>query len=107
MTQPLSVEPRPPGNHGSQPADEVLRVASGTNPKDVASAIFHGVEQGRLIVLRAIGAGSVNQAVKAIAIARGHVALIGLDLYCNCGFVSVVGNQGDELNAIVFRIFTR
>jgi stage V sporulation protein SpoVS len=49
---------------------EVLKVASQSNPNSVAGAIAGALEEGGAVELHAIGAGAVNQTVKAIAIAR-------------------------------------
>ena len=59
------------------PEDGVLRVAATSNPQQLASAIAHAVYAGQAPRLRAIGAGAVNQAVKALAIASGYVAPTG------------------------------
>lgn len=85
-------------------AGEVLRVRNGTNPKDVAAAIYHAVmEDEDGIVVRAIGAGAVNTAVKALIIARVQIANTGRDMLFSSGFESVVGTSGDVVNAIIFR----
>lgn len=49
---------------------EILKVASRSNPNSVAGAIAGALEQDGVVELHAIGAGAVNQTVKAIAIAR-------------------------------------
>ena len=49
---------------------DVLRVASRSNPNSVAGAIAGALEEKGVVEVHAIGAGAVNQAVKAIAIAR-------------------------------------
>jgi stage V sporulation protein S len=49
---------------------KILKVASGSNPNSVSGAIAGALEQDVVVELHAIGAGAVNQAVKAIAIAR-------------------------------------
>jgi stage V sporulation protein S len=46
-------------------------------------------------MLRAIGAGAVNQAIKACAIARGYVAPRGIDLSIRPGFATVTMRDGD------------
>jgi stage V sporulation protein S len=80
-----------------------LRVSAGSNPQSVASAIAHAIYEKHEVKLRAVGAGAVNQAVKAIAIARGYVAPRGLDLTCKPGFTTVESRDG-EISAIVFAI---
>jgi len=80
-----------------------LRVSASSNPQSVASAIAHAVYEKHQVKLRAVGAGAVNQAVKAIAISRGYVAPRGLDLTCKPGFTTIESRDG-EISAIVFAI---
>lgn len=80
-----------------------LRVSAGSNPQSVASAIAHAVYDNRTVKLRAVGAGAVNQAVKAIAIARGYSAPRGLDLTCKPGFTTIESRDG-EISAIIFTV---
>jgi len=82
-----------------------LRVSAGSNPQSVASAIAHAIYDNRTVKLRAVGAGAVNQAVKALAIARGYVAPRGLDLTCKPGFATIESRDG-EISAIVFAVTT-
>lgn len=49
---------------------EILKVAATSNPNAVAGAIAGALESSGLVEAHAIGAGAVNQAIKAIAIAR-------------------------------------
>jgi stage V sporulation protein S len=83
--------------------EQILRVGAGSNPQSVASAIAHSVYETRGCKIRAVGAGAVNQAVKAIAIARGYVAPRGMDLSCIPGFTTIESRDG-EISAIVFAI---
>lgn len=88
----------------SEAKDEsLLRVGASSSPQMVASAIAHAVYENNGCKVRAVGAGAVNQAVKAIAIARGYAAPRGIDLVCVPGFASVESN-GDTISAIVFKI---
>lgn len=72
----------------------VLKVATNSSPSAVAGAIA-GIMRGGdpKVEIRAVGAGSVNQAVKAIAIARGYVAPNGIDLICIPAFMDGIINQ--------------
>jgi stage V sporulation protein S len=83
--------------------ENVLRVSAGSNPQAVASAIAHSVYETRSCKIRAVGAGAVNQAVKAIAIARGYTAPRGIDLACIPGFATIESHDG-TISAIVFSI---
>ena len=80
-----------------------LRVSASSNPQSVASAIAHAIYDKHEVKLRAVGAGAVNQAVKAIAISRGYVAPRGLDIVCKPGFTTIESRDG-EISAIVFAI---
>jgi stage V sporulation protein S len=78
---------------------EILKVSATSKPSAVAGAIA-GVmrEKGRAEV-QAIGAGAVNQAIKAVAIARGYLAPSGLDVVCIPSFTDVIIND-EERTAI-------
>ena len=78
---------------------QLLKAASGSKPNAIAGAIAGIVEQGETAVIQVIGAGAVNQAVKAIAIARGFVAPQGIDLVCRPAF-KVIEAEGEERTAI-------
>lgn len=80
-----------------------LRVSASSNPQSVASAIAHAIYEKHETKLRAVGAGAVNQAVKAIIIARGYVAPRGMNLICTPGFTTIESRDG-EISAIVFAI---
>jgi stage V sporulation protein S len=80
-----------------------LRVGAGSNPSSVASAVAHALYEKKQVTLRAVGAGAVNQAVKAMAIARGYIAIRGMDLTCKPGFTTIESRDG-EISAIVFII---
>lgn len=83
--------------------EPVLKVSASSNAQSVASAIAHAVYEHRRVVLRAIGAAAVNQAVKAVAIARGYVAPRGFDLTCRPGFTTVKGRD-DDISAITITV---
>ena len=68
---------------------EVLKISSKSNPNSVAGAIAGLVKESNKAEMQAIGAGALNQAVKAIAIARGFVAPSGVDLVCIPAFAEV------------------
>ena len=78
---------------------EVLKVSSKSKPSSVAGALANAFREKRSVEVQAIGAGSLNQAVKAIAIARGYVAPTGKDLVCIPAFSDVL-IEGEERTAI-------
>lgn len=87
--------------------DAILRVKNTSNPQSVASALSHAVYDNKKVTLRAIGAGAVNQAIKACAIARGFVAPRGIDLAIIPGFDTVKMGDGEELSAITLLVMVR
>lgn len=84
--------------------EAVLRVGASSSAPSLAAAISHAVYDGKKVVLRAIGAGAVNQAVKAVAIAQGFVGQRGLTLLMRPGFTTVKMNDGD-VSAIIMKVF--
>ncbi|HEX3566224.1 MAG TPA: stage V sporulation protein S, partial [Acidimicrobiales bacterium] len=56
---------------------EVLKVSSKSNPNSVAGAMAGVVRQSGSVEVQVVGAGALNQAIKAVAIARGYVAPSG------------------------------
>lgn len=82
---------------------ETLKVSSKSRPKSVAGALSTVVERDHRVALQAIGAGAVNQAVKAIAIARSYLAPKGLDLITSIGFATMT-IDGHEKSAIRFDV---
>ena len=78
---------------------EVLKVSSHSSPNSVAGAIAGVVREKQMVEVQAVGAGAANQAIKAIAIARGYLAPIGMDLVCIPAFASIL-IDGEERTAI-------
>ncbi len=72
---------------------EILKVSSKSNPNLVAGALAGVINEKKEAELQAVGAGAVNQAVKAIAIARGFVAPLGIELSCVPSFSEIEINQ--------------
>lgn len=52
---------------------ETLKVSSKSNPNSVAGALANVFREKGTVEIQAIGAGALNQAIKAVAIARGRV----------------------------------
>jgi len=68
---------------------DIIRVSAKSRAPSVAGAIAGVVREAGRADVQAIGAGAVNQAVKATAIARGFLLLDGLDVVCTPSFVDV------------------
>ena len=78
---------------------EVLKVAAKSSPNSVAGALAGVLIERGCAEVQAIGAGALNQAIKAIAIARGFIAPSGIDLICIPAFTDVI-IDGEERTAI-------
>mmetsp|Transcript_2044 Transcript_2044/g.5215 ORF Transcript_2044/g.5215 Transcript_2044/m.5215 type:complete len:165 (-) Transcript_2044:385-879(-) len=77
-----------------------LKVAAATDSKVLAGAIANAARQSQRVQMVAIGAGSVNQAVKGIAIARQYIENEGIDLTCRPEFTDVDNEEGTQTTAI-------
>lgn len=77
----------------------VLKVSAKSRPNAVAGALADYIREDGAAVLQAIGPGALNQAVKAVAIARGFLASNGIDLICTPGFTDL-RIEGRERTAI-------
>lgn len=85
---------------------EILRVSAQSSPKSLAGALAAVLREKGTAEMQAVGAGAVNQAVKAIAIARGFVAPSGMDLVSVPAFTEIQ-IEGEERTAIKFIVEPR
>ena len=84
----------------------IIKVASDSRSTAVAGAIAGVMREQDSVDVQAIGAGAVNQAVKAVAIARGYLELDGIDIICIPSFVEV-SIEGQERTAVRLRVERR
>jgi len=85
---------------------EVIKVSSKSRSTSVAGAIAGVMREVGRAEVQAIGAGAVNQAVKAVAIARTYLVGDGIDAICIPSFAEVIiDNQ--ERTSIKFLIEKR
>lgn len=85
---------------------EVLKVSAQSQPKSVAGALAAVLRECGIVEVQAVGAGAVNQAVKALAITRGFVAPNGIDLVVIPAFAQI-SIDGEERTAIKFIVEPR
>ena len=85
---------------------EVLKVSANSSPKSVAGALVAVFRNKGQAEIQAVGAGAINQAIKAIAIARGYVAPNGINLVFIPAF-SEITIDGENRTAIKFIIQKR
>jgi len=84
----------------------ILKVSAHSRPTAVAGAIAGSVRETRRAEVQAIGADAVNQAVKAVAVARGYLQQDNIDIICMPTFVDVE-IDGEERTAIRFIVEPR
>ena len=77
----------------------LLKVSAKSIPNKVAGALAGVIREAGKAELQTIGAGALNQAIKAVAIARGFVAPGGIDLICIPAFCDIE-IDGEERTAI-------
>lgn len=68
---------------------DIIKVSAHSRSTSVAGAIAGVVRESGRAEVQAIGAGAVNQAVKAVAIARGYLAQDGIDVVCLPEFAEI------------------
>ncbi|WP_339096087.1 stage V sporulation protein S [Deinococcus sp. VB343] len=87
-----------------QATAETLKVSADSRPNSVAGAIAALLRSEGRVEVQAIGPGAVNQAVKALAIARGYLTAEGLDLSTQPAFVKLEVAD-EERTAIKFSVY--
>ncbi len=83
---------------------DYLKVSSKSSPASVAGAIAGMVKDSTPVNIQCVGAGAVNQAIKAIAIARGFLIPTGLDISCAPTFsdISIGGEMRTAIRIAVY-----
>lgn len=81
----------------------VIKVSATSRTAAVAGAIAGVIRETNRAEVQAIGAGAVNQALKAIAIARGYLLEENVDIVCIPSFVEVDidGHERTALRVVV------
>ena len=97
MQSPISSE---------QPEIGFLKVSSKSNPASVAGAIAGMIKDGKTVDIQSVGAGAVNQAVKAIAVSRGFLSPVGIEIVCIPSFADIM-IDGEYRTAIRFSVEPR
>lgn len=85
---------------------DVIKVSAKSRSTAVAGAIAAVIREHRYAEVQAIGAGAVNQAVKALAIARGYLTGDQIDIIC-VPYFTEVDIEGQERTAVRFVVEPR
>ena len=83
----------------------ILKVSAKSNPNSVAGALAAVLREREVAELQAVGAGAVNQAVKAIAIARTYLKPGNVDIACVPAFIDVEisGKERTGISLVITR----
>lgn len=95
-----------PQDSDRRPQTGCLKVSSKSSAASVAGALAGMLKDGSRVEIQSVGAGAVNQAVKAIAISRGFLSPIGIEVVCAPSFSDVV-IDGEYRTAIRFSVEAR
>lgn len=68
---------------------DILKASSKSSANSVAGALAGVIREEGSAEIQAVGAGALNQAVKAIAIAKGFLAPSGIEIVCIPSFTDV------------------
>ena len=85
---------------------EMIKVATNSSPSKVAGSLATIIREQKVVEIQTIGAGALNQAIKAIAISRGFLVSSGIDIVVIPSFREVMINQSEK-TAIKLRIERR
>ncbi len=82
---------------------DILKISSKSNPNSIAGALAGVIREKGSVEMHAIGAGALNQAIKAVAISRGYMAPSGIDLICIPAFtdLTIDGRERTAIKLIV------
>jgi stage V sporulation protein S len=68
---------------------DIIKVKANSRTAAVAGAIAGVIRENKHAEVQAIGAGAVNQAIKAMVLAKGYLAEDGIEVVCIPEFVDV------------------
>jgi len=92
-------------NGDDDPNSDIIKVSAKSRSTAVAGAIAGVIRDRSEAEVQAIGAGAVNQAVKAMAIARGYLERDELDINFQPYFIDV-DIDGQERTAVRFSVYS-
>ena len=93
-------------NGSDEEHSELIRVSAESRSTAVAGAIAGVIREHRYAEVQAIGAGAVNQAVKALVIARNYLERDEIEIVFLPRFIEV-DIDGQERTAVRFEVETR
>jgi stage V sporulation protein S len=80
--------------HATSPG--TLKVSAKSNPNAVAGALAAVMRERETAEIQAVGAGAINQAIKAVAIARSYLKDSDIDVICIPSFITVAISENER-----------
>lgn len=74
----------------------IIKVSGSSRTSAVAGAIAGIFRENKIVEIQAIGAGAVNQAVKALVLAKGYLAEDGFEVIFIPSFTEVIINDNER-----------
>jgi len=68
---------------------EILKISSKSKAQKLAGALSNIIRKEDTVEMQAVGAGALNQGIKAVIIAKGYLAPSGIDLVVCPSFVDI------------------
>lgn len=81
-----------------------MRVSGKSDVHKVASAIYHGLNEHPAVCLRTLGAGPMQQGMKAVAIVSGRMRVEGYDVTCRVSMHDEVQETGGNLTILSVQV---
>ena len=106
MQTPASPSLAPRVESNAHPHVDIIKVSARSRSTAVAGAIAGVVREHKRAEVQAIGAGAVNQAIKAMAIARGYLSRDEIDVWF-VPYFTEVDIEGQERTAVRFTVEPR
>lgn len=83
----------------------LLKVSSKSSPANVAGAIAGLIKDGKGVEIQSVGAAAVNQAIKSVAISRGFLSPVGIEICVVPAFATISIND-ETRTAIRFKVLS-
>jgi len=84
------------GDQTIQVTPGTLKVSARSNPNAVAGALAAVIRERDNAEIQAVGAGAINQAIKAVAIARSYLKGSEIDVICVPSFITVEISENER-----------
>ena len=84
------------GDQTIQVTPGTLKVSARSNPNAVAGALAAVIRERDNAEIQAVGAGAINQAIKAVAIARSYLKGSDIDVICVPSFITVEISENER-----------